>query len=188
LARRSTSAPENQKAKIKRQKYIQLLFGIPAAKRFTAGLILILTIALSTCGKKKTISTLYNECKSTTAVKFLGMDSVMKPAGGSPHGEFKLRFNSLAASALDHTGRLAAGASFPNGSVIVKEVIENGNTSLYAVMKKDPKSRFASHKWIWAELGPEGSEIYSVSKRGEACIDCHSQKPNRDLTRTFDYH
>lgn len=106
----------------------------------------------------------------------------------SPHGSFRLRFNATALAALDSTGELPAGSSFPNGSVIVKEVGTASAVSLYAVMKKDPSNSNAGSGWLWAEYEPGGSVAYSVARNGEGCISCHSGTPNRDLTRTFDLH
>ena len=145
-------------------------------------------LCVTGCAKKKTTSALYRECTSLSLVSFLNKDTVLQPAGGSPHGAFRLKFNATAAGALDAGGRLPSGEKFPEGSVIVKEIMKNGQTELFAVMKRDPNSRFASHKWIWAEIDPTGGEIYSVSKRGDACTGCHSETPNRDLARSFDYH
>ena len=81
-----------------------------------------------------------------------------------------------------------AGNTFPSGSIIVKEVTSGGSVSLYAVMKKDPGNDNAGNGWLWGEYNPDGSTAFSVSKKGDGCISCHSGSPNRDLVRTFDLH
>jgi hypothetical protein len=150
--------------------------------------ITVVLLFLYSCGKKKTTRSLYSECKSSELSFYKGKDTVYEPAGDSPHGSFKLRFNSKALSRLDASGKLPAGAQFENGAVIVKEIYKNGQLEQYAVMKKVPSSRVAVSKWIWAELRPDGSVIYDISKGGDACVSCHSRSANRDLTRSFDLH
>ena len=55
-------------------------------------------------------------------------------------------------------------------------------------MKKDPSNGNAGSGWVWAEFKTDGSAAFSTSKKGDGCISCHSNNPNRDLTRTFDLH
>jgi hypothetical protein len=150
-------------------------------------LILILVI-FSTCKKKKTNTDLFEESKGSGLSFYKGKDTIYSPAGDSPHGKFKLKFNSIAQSKLDASGKLPAGATFDNGALIVKEVYENSTLTLYAVMKKDAKSKFSANGWLWAEYAPDGSVKYDVSKQGEACTSCHSATTNRDHTRSFDLH
>ncbi len=114
--------------------------------------------------------------------------NILPGASASPHGSFKLRFNATADSALDASGELPAGSTFPTGSVIVKEVISAGSISVYAVMKKDPNNLYEGSNWVWAEFQPNGNAIYSSAKSGSDCIGCHSEAPNRDLVRSFDFH
>lgn len=114
--------------------------------------------------------------------------NILSGVSPSPHGAFKLRFNSIAQAALDTTGELPTGASFPNESIIVKELYSGSNLVLYAVMKKDPSNKNAGNGWLWAEYETDGSTVFSISKKGSSCTSCHSGSPNRDLTRTFDLH
>lgn len=108
--------------------------------------------------------------------------------GAGPHGDFKLRFNATAATALDGDGELPPGESFPNGSILVKEVHTGAGLILYAVMKKSPSDANAGNGWIWAELFPSGEAFAPVSAKGAGCTPCHSTSPHRDFTRTFDLH
>ena len=83
---------------------------------------------------------------------------------------------------------LPLGSSFPNGSVVFKEIINSGQTTLYAVMRKDSANAFSGNGWLWAEYYPDGRVAISVEGRGNACITCHSLEEGiqNDLVRTFE--
>ena len=121
---------------------------------------------------------------------YVGTPGVTAGTGNSPHGFERVRFNATAQGALDTTGKLPAGSSFPTGSVIVKEIYTSatGSINQYAVMKKDPSSSVSGSGYQWAEFKPDGSATFSTGKKGDACISCHSGSTNRDLVRTFDLH
>ena len=101
----------------------------------------------------------------------------------------RVLLNATAAGALVD-GRLASGARFPDGSIIVKEIRPTAMTppTLYAVMVKDRANALAGNGWLWAEYGPSGSVAYSVASRGGACTNCHLREngPENDLVRTFE--
>jgi hypothetical protein len=109
-------------------------------------------------------------------------------ASPSPHGAFKLRFNSIAASALDNTGELPVSGSFPVGSIIVKESYQSNNLNSYVVIKKVPQDPNAGNGWIWGWYQLDGTASISIEEKGSKCTNCHSETPNRDLVRTFDLH
>jgi hypothetical protein len=113
---------------------------------------------------------------------------ILSPASASPHGDYKLRFNETASSALDASGKLPLNSTFPEGSVIVKEVYSGNIISVLAVMKKSRSDQNANSGWIWAELAPTGEVYFSVKQRGSGCVSCHNDTPNRDLVRSFDFH
>jgi hypothetical protein len=110
----------------------------------------------------------------------------LSPTGSSPHGNFTLKLNAIANAVLDQNGKVPAGKTFPNGSLIVKQVIKNNNIDLYAIMKKDSSSSVAGENWLWAEYERNGNVYYSVSRKGGSCIGCHSTGTNSDLTKVFD--
>ena len=114
--------------------------------------------------------------------------AILPAASPSPHGPFKLRFNATAFAALDTSGELPAGNSFPTGSILVKEFYSGSNLSQYAVMNKDPANANAGNGWVWAEFSPSGAVVNSTSNKGSGCIGCHSSAPARDLVKTFDLH
>lgn len=157
----------------------------------TVCLILSLIVIIQSCKKDEEDTdadkALYSEI-TASGYSFYQSGNVLPGVSPSPHGSFKLRFNATALAALDSTGELPSGGTFPTGSIIVKDVYSNGSISLYAVMKKDPSNGNAGNGWVWAEFQPGGSVSFSTSKKGDGCISCHSGTPNRDLVRTFDLH
>ena len=158
-------------------------------------LFYIFILVLVSCGKAdSTIEStdsdaeVYEATTTSNLVFYQNVDTVYEPAANSPHGDFKLKFNDIAASAFDSSGRLPEGGTFPDGSLVVKEVQSSGTTSLYAVMKKDSKSSVAGNGWLWAEYDTDGKVLSSVNGKGSSCISCHAQSPHRDYTRSFDLH
>lgn len=151
-------------------------------------LILSSSVLYVSCKKRKTNEKLYEESKSSELSYYKGKDTIYSGKGGSPHGNFKLKFNSVAISSLGADGKLPIGGSFKEGSLIVKEVYSGTELTLIVAMKKDSKSKFSANNWVWAEYEPNGDVYYNVSKKGKACISCHSTSTNRDFTRSFDLH
>lgn len=99
----------------------------------------------------------------------------------------RVSMNATAFGAL-RGDTLPANTSFPKGSVIFKQIIENGQTTLYALIYKDPNNSLAGGGWLWAEHYPNGSVAYSISNKGAGCVGCHSleQGFGNDLVRTFE--
>ncbi len=101
----------------------------------------------------------------------------------------RVLLNNVAAGALVD-GRLARGAPFPDGAIIVKEIRSTATASpnLYTVMMKNSRSALAGNGWLWAEYRPSGSVVYSVESRGGACTSCHLREngSGNDLVRTFE--
>lgn len=161
----------------------------------TLALIVLSSIVVSSCKKKKeeqeeedNNAAFYNEIKSTDGYTYYKNDSILPSKGPSPHGSFKVRFNSIAQAALDSTGALPKGEKFPNGSIIVKEAYSGSNISIIIPMKKDPSHSNSANGWIWAEYKPGGSTVYSISKNGKDCTGCHSAGDHRDFIKIFDLH
>ena len=99
----------------------------------------------------------------------------------------RVSMNAKAYAAL-HNGVLPHGASFPEGSVVFKQVILSGQTTIYAVIFKDSSNPLSSNGWLWAEYRPDGTTAFSVANKGNGCIACHSleQGPQHDHVRTFE--
>lgn len=149
------------------------------------------TLIVSSCKKDKAEEdanqALIDEANSS-GYTYYQSGTLLSGVSPSPHGSFKLRLNNIAKAALDSTGELPVGNSFPAGSVIVKEIFSGNTIDQFAVMKKDASNANAGNGWVWAEFKPDGTVTYSAANKGSGCIGCHSGTPNRDLIRTFDLH
>lgn len=124
---------------------------------------------------------LYDSCKNTAAFKYYKNNPAAIYSGAhGPHGAFKLRFNTLAYAVLTDNGKLPVNTTFPDGSMIVKDIQNNGQ---YALMYKKTGS------WLWAEINADGSVAFSTSKEpNAACVSCHSQSGQRDLALSFNFY
>lgn len=164
------------------------------ATRFIKLLLLPIAIGmlLSYCTKDKadpstqfTNAKLFALAKDSTGHTHLYNNPALfrQPAGNSPHGLFKVRFNKKAQDALVG-GKLPVNGTFPDSSLIVKDIYDgiNGNITLYAVMYK------YKGVWQWAEYKPDGTIAHSIFGSVGVCTSCHSNTPNRDLVRVFDLH
>ncbi len=105
------------------------------------------------------------------------------PAGSSPHGIFKLRFNAKAQSVFV-ASKLPVNGTFPDSSLVIKDVYDqaNGNLIIYSVMYK------LQGKWNWAEYNADGSVLHGIYKNPGICTSCHGASVNRDLVASFDLH
>lgn len=114
-------------------------------------------------------------------------DTVLEPTGGSPHGPFRLRFNNPAFQALDTSGKLPEGSKFPDGSIVLKELISNGKVSGYVALKKSNSHKSAEKGWLWYGFNKDGSIKYDKADKGNSCTGCHSAS-SRDFVLSFDIH
>jgi hypothetical protein len=157
--------------------------------RITTLFILVL-VMLICCTKKQGINpalayndlALLDSCQKTYHRYYKNDASTILSGSAGPHGTFKLRFNSVASKALGSDGKLPTGRTFPDGSLIIKDVVSGGNITLYAFMYKK------SGSWLWAEVKPNKEVIYSVTKNPSGCTGCHSQSGNRDLVVSFNFY
>lgn len=111
-------------------------------------------------------------------------DTLLAKSSGSAHAYpfLKTRFNSLAATKLDSDGKIIPGSVFPEGSLIVKELIDSDSSlARYAVLYKKSDNDYADEKgWIWGYINADGSVDISYTKKGNSCISCHTQSGNID--------
>jgi len=104
------------------------------------------------------------------------------PAQGGFHGPFILRYNAKVKNALGSDGRLAAGNTLPDSSIIVK-VQRTGNViNGYAVIFK------LNGAWSWGWYTNTGAVLTSVTASPSLCLSCHNGTGNRDQTLVFTYH
>ena len=158
-------------------------------------ILIVIGASVQSCKKDNagtsTDTDLFNEASTASGYTYyVGSPVITAGFGNSPHGFERVRFNSIAQAVLDSTGKLPSGASFPTGSIIVKEIYSSatGSINLLAIMKKDPGNSSSGNGYLWAEIKPDASVSFSTSKKGDGCISCHSGSANRDLARTFDLH
>ena len=135
--------------------------------------------------------TLINQTEPfATYTLFPRADSVTQGTLNGSHAHqplVRVSMNAKAISALPND-TLPAGSSFPDGSIIFKEIRMNGQAALFAVIYKDRSNALAANGWLWAEYSPTGNVVYSLTRSGGGCIGCHSfeQGPQNDFVRTFE--
>ena len=159
-------------------------------KKTIIGLVLsIVILSMMSCTHEKsaeqTDKELYEMSKSTNGfVWYKNSGEFLDKSTGSGHAQplLRTRYNAIAATSLDSDGKIQAGASFPEGSLIVKELYTNENTlAIYAILYKNALSPDADTRgWVWGYINANGSVVESASKKGAACINCHSQSESID--------
>jgi hypothetical protein len=113
---------------------------------------------------------------------------VKASASASAHTAFfRVRFNETAMRALGPDGKLPAGASFPKGSVVVKELFQqvDGPEVLVAVMLKESDDPNSADGWLWGEYRSNGAVYVPVASGPAVCASCHRTNA-RDGVRVFD--
>jgi hypothetical protein len=128
---------------------------------------------------------LFSMAKETAGFTwYKNSNSLLSKSAGSGHPQpfLKTRYNSIAASKLTSAGKIQSGASFPEGSLIVKELYENATTlDRYAILYKKSTSPDADAKgWVWGYINANGTVSISANQKGQACISCHSQADHID--------
>jgi len=128
---------------------------------------------------------LYDMSKSTNGFTwYKNSNALLETSSGSAHpGSFlKTRYNTVAATKLDGTGKIMEGVSFPEGSLIVKELYENSTKLIrYAILYKKSNSPDADEKgWVWGYINADGGIALAASAKGSGCKGCHSQSGNID--------
>ncbi|MFQ3597560.1 MAG: cytochrome P460 family protein [Chloroherpetonaceae bacterium] len=124
-------------------------------------------------------------------------DTLPFTVGGGGHGGFiRVKFNPIASAVLTDSGKLPLNSTFPNGSLVVKEIYNNRGDSLtfLAVMLKNSAATNAAQNWVWGEYYADGRVLWPVN-RGADCVPCHSLTKttsnvpgdfgHRDFVRTF---
>jgi hypothetical protein len=160
---------------------------------FVVSILLLAILSIHSCTKEKNVSDaeestdkrLYDMSKSTTGFTwFKNTDVLLNKSTGSAHpqGFLRTRYNSIAATKLDAAGRIMNGVSFPEGSLIVKELFQNASTlDQYAILYKKSNSPDAdANGWVWGYIKADGVIVQSASQKGNGCIGCHSQNGNID--------
>lgn len=144
---------------------------------------------INSCKKEKEVTgidkELYDMAKETSGFTwFKNSNSLLNKSSGSGHPQplLRTRYNSVAVTKLDSTKKIMVGVTFPEGSLIVKELYESSTKlTRYAILYKKSGSAEADAKgWVWGYINSDGSVAESASKKGSSCISCHSQADNID--------
>lgn len=139
---------------------------------------------INSCKKEKeatgTDKELYEMAKATSGFTwFKNSSSLLNKSSGSGHPQpfLRTRYNAVAATKLDSNGKIMTGSTFPEGSLIVKELNDNSTTlGRYAILYKKSGSADADAKgWVWGYINADGGVAETASKKGSSCTSCHSQ-------------
>lgn len=122
--------------------------------------------------------------ESTGHVWFKNSEAFLDKSSGSGHNFpfLRTRFNAVAATQLDASGKIVDNAVFPEGSLVVKELYNSSNElERYATLYKKSDSEFAdANGWVWGYIEKNGKVVESAELKGASCIGCHSQRGNID--------
>ncbi|MBI2270767.1 MAG: hypothetical protein HYU69_10495 [Bacteroidetes bacterium] len=129
----------------------------------------------------------YMKAQTFSYYKDDNVNQIVSTSSGAHSNTYFLKFNAKAKSALGSDGKLPTGASFPDSSLVVKELYNGGAAPwVYAIMMKNSKSPFAKNGWLWAEIFPDGTPAHSITKDASSCVGCHTG--GRDYLQSFDAH
>jgi len=128
---------------------------------------------------------LYQMAKNTSGFTwYKNSNSSLNKSDGSGHTEplLRTRYNSVAATMLDSAGKVKSDAIFPNGSLVVKELLDSqSKLSKYAILFKSSVHEDAdANGWVWGYMEADGKVVNSAAEKGSSCIGCHSQGGNID--------
>lgn len=149
----------------------------------------VITLTFSSCSKEKeatgTDKELFEMAKETSGFTwFKNSSAYLSKSSGSAHPQslLRTRYNAIAASQLDSAGKILPSATFPEGSLVVKELLDNSSTlDRYAILYKKPGSSDAdANGWVWGYINADGTVAEPASEKGASCIGCHSQADNID--------
>lgn len=156
--------------------------------------MVLISLLLVQCHKEKAIANAETDTALFAKAQLLsgftyykGTDSIYRSSPQSAHKAFfRVRFNAIAQAALTDHGKLPVGASFPEGSLIVKE-LQNDSLGTqpagYAIMEKLAADTNQQQGWVWAEYNLTGTG-YTVGQKGGICTSCHNMNV-RDDVRLF---
>ncbi|MBN4082097.1 cytochrome P460 family protein [bacterium AH-315-B15] len=152
-----------------------------------ASFFLVLALLLSSCNKAKgTDADLLAMAKETGSLIWFKNDAaILDKSAGSAHPQPQLRtgYNSTAASMLDADYRVQEGITFPDGSLIVKELYDGGTIDRWAILYKQSSNENADlNGWVWGYINGNESVAAPSEDKGQSCITCHSQAGNIDMT------
>lgn len=110
-------------------------------------------------------------------------DAWLAKSSGSGHNytSLRTRYNATAATQLDAEGKVRSNASFPDGSLVVKELSNGTEAELYAILYKRSDHEFADDNgWVWGYVFANGNVATTAEDKGAICTGCHLQPQNID--------
>lgn len=117
---------------------------------------------------------------------YAGSASPLARSSGSGHQEplLRTRYNAIAAASLDSNLMVAMDTLFPEGSLVVKELMGDASTiATYAILLKQSANPNADASgWVWGYVRPNGEVRVAAKDRGAACRGCHTQDGHIDQT------
>lgn len=153
-----------------------------------ASLVALATVAACKHDEQKPLAgidrEMYDMATNTAGhIWYKDSDALLSKSSGSGHNSsfLRTRYNSIAATMLDANGKVKDGAVFPDGSLIVKELINNTTPVRYAILLKRSGHEAADSKgWIWSYLNADGTIAEPAANKGNICTGCHNQDGNID--------
>lgn len=159
--------------------------------KFSAIAVIIIFISTLTACKKDEVATGIDKQLLDMAIETAGFtwyknsSALLNKSSGSGHSEpfLRTRYNSVASSVLDSSGKIIPGSTFPDGSLVVKELFDNSTEiGRYAILyKKASDANADAAGWIWGYINADGTVAEPASNKGSGCRSCHSQTNNIDL-------
>lgn len=158
---------------------------------FGAVLLILSVLMNASCKKEEPISgtdlELYNLATETEGFTwYQNSDILLNRSAASGHTEafLRTRYNSVASTHLDATGKVKAQTVFNEGSLIVKELWSNESTiNRYAILYKQSEHEFADENgWVWGYINADQTVEVPSSEKGVSCISCHMQTDHIDNT------
>lgn len=151
-------------------------------------LLCSIVLFINACRKSNVENTdqlLYDMAHQNTGFAwYKNFNSLLPKSSGSGHTEpfLKVRYNNIAATQLDTTGKIRFNANFPQGSLIVKELHQGGGSlARYAILYKQSGNQNADARgWVWGYVNIDGTVVEPSANRGSACVGCHSQTGSID--------
>jgi hypothetical protein len=110
-------------------------------------------------------------------------DAWLPKSAGSGHNytSLRTRYNTTAATQLDGDEKVLANASFPDGSLVVKELSSGTSVERYAILYKMSNHEHAdANGWVWGYVNADGTVATTAEDKGAICTSCHLQSDNID--------
>jgi len=155
-------------------------------------MIILATVFIASCKDKEDEKAITDQVLiekiSESEYSYYSTDTIQ---ARGPHVPFiMVRFNPTAKAVLNEDNKIELGQTFPEGSIIVKEIYntKGGDLVRQYVMMKKPNDPNAATNWIWSAYSASNAVEQSVTLKGVGCFECHSIAPHRDGVKMFDIH